>query len=90
MDIDLERTPRRADFPLNVQDQYLSQFATTVMSMEPDYPSSQQADPTLSLSSYELDSYMAGLDALSIAPAPYDMSPFQNVDFDDFIYIGHD
>ncbi len=56
------------------------------------YPASAQGEATsdLSMSSYDLEAYMAGLNALSIAPAPYDMSPFQNVDFDDFLYMDQD
>ena len=89
-ELDMDRTPRRADFGLNTQGQFVPQYTQASAPMATDFPPLPRSDSDMSLSSYEMESYMAGLDALSITPAPYDMSPFQNVDFDDFIYINQD
>lgn len=92
MEMDLERTPRRADFPLGIQEQFIHYPGAQMAPMAGTYPASAQGEATsnLAMSSYDLEAYMAGLNALSIAPAPYDMSPFQNVDFDDFLYMDQD
>lgn len=89
-ELDMDRTPRRADFQINIQEQYVPQYTPAPAPMATSFPTLSRSDSSLSLPSYEMESYMAGLDALSITPAPYDMSPFQNVDFEDFIYINQD
>lgn len=89
-ELDMDRTPRRADFQINIQEQYVPQYTPASGPMTTTFPTLSRSDSSLSLPSYEMESYMAGLDALSITPAPYDMSPFQNVDFEDFIYINQD
>ena len=92
MEIDLERTPRRADFPLGIQEQFAHYGSAPMVPMTGTYSSTgqEEAASNMSMDSYDLEAYMAGLNALSIAPAPYDMSPFQNVDFEDFVYMGQD
>lgn len=81
-EIDMERTPRRADFLQNVQDQ---PYYTHHLSMSaPEFSSIHSA----------YDSYVAGLDDLNISNLPYDlaptsqsMSPFEELDFNEFLSL---
>lgn len=92
-DIDFDRTPRRADFAPNVQDLYTPSFPVP----PPGPPASlgflppAGGDAALAHVSpgeaYALESYSEGLGAFDIAPAIYDMSPFDDIDFSDFLHV---
>lgn len=84
-DLDYDRTPRRADFAPNVQDIYSQQYATASMAYM--QPVSDTLAHVLPSEAYALESYSEGLDAFDIAPAIYDMSPFDDVDFSDFLHV---
>ncbi|GJE88016.1 high mobility group box domain-containing protein [Phanerochaete sordida] len=85
-DIDFDRTPRRADFAPNVQELYAPPYAPP----PPPQLGFMQAvvDPALAPGeAYALESYTEGLGAFDIAPAIYDMSPFDDIDFSDFLHV---
>lgn len=89
-EMDLDRTPRRSDFPNNVQDVYA----------QPRYPAPVTATAAMEYMSgvadtplangvgdaFAMESYTEGLSAFDIAPATYDMSPFDDIDFSDFLH----
>ena len=87
----MDRTPRRSDFPRNVQEQYPSHFSTI--------PPAPEFAPTLeepaARTEYDLQSYVAGLEELDIAlpyelaPVSHSMSPFEELDFSEFLCPGN-
>ncbi len=82
-DVDMDRTPRRADFPIDVQGQYIQQHHAL------EYPSIH--------SSYELQSYAAGLEDLDIAvSSPYGSScgasaaaSYEDLDFSEYLTMNN-
>ncbi|KIP09305.1 hypothetical protein PHLGIDRAFT_340250 [Phlebiopsis gigantea 11061_1 CR5-6] len=79
-EMDIDRTPRRADFPGNVQDVpdiYAQQFTT------PAAPMNFMAGPS---ETFAMDAYTEGLGAFDIPAAGYDMAPFDDVDFSEFFH----
>lgn len=92
LDIDIDRTPRRADFPTHIQEPYGSAVqydmspSNGFAGMGPD--STLVGDPLLGGapgSSYALDSYVAGLDDFDISAATYsEVLPFDALDTLDF------
>lgn len=87
-EIDMDRTPRRSDFPHNVQDHYTPHFSTMASA------SMEAQSSVTAQSQYDLQSYIAGLNDLNIS-MPYDipvashsMSPFEELDFSEFLCPG--
>lgn len=94
LEIDMDRTPRRSDFPRNVQEQYPSQLSN--MSSGPEFSSSmEQPVPMSTQGDYDLRAYVAGLHDLDIsipyelASASHSMSPFEELDFSEFLCPGN-
>ena len=90
-DMDVDRTPRRADFPNNVQDVpdvYAQQFSAAAVAAPMGFDMAGVADTPLAGpgEAFAMDAYAEGLGAFDIAPAGYDMSPFDDVDFSDFFH----
>ena len=83
-DIDLDRTPRRADFAPHVQDGYPPPSACALGYGPTVGDALALAAPG---EAYALDAYVQGLGAFDITPAAYDMSPFDDIDFSDFIHV---
>lgn len=94
LEIDIDRTPRRSDFPHHVQDRYSAHFAN--MSPTPDFAdaSLDEPSPLTAQTEYDLQSYGAGLQELDISlpydiPAiPHAISPFEELDFSEFLCPG--
>ncbi|EKM56042.1 uncharacterized protein PHACADRAFT_184752 [Phanerochaete carnosa HHB-10118-sp] len=90
IDLDPDRTPRRADFAPNVQALYAPPYVPTPP-LPPGYPQPVCTDVPLAHASpgeaYALESYSEGLGAFDITPAIYDMSPFEDIDFSDFLHV---
>lgn len=84
-DLDFDRTPRRSDFPssLYVPEPYYDYYAPAPAALG----GAPMADPLVpAAAAFAMESYQEGLGAYDIAPAIYDMSPFDDVDFSDFIH----
>lgn len=90
-DVDFDRTPRRADFATNVQDLYPQPTYTTPATSAPAafFPP-QGGESASSSDSFAMQSYNVGLDTYDIAStaaSSYDMAPFDDIDFSDFIHV---
>lgn len=85
-DVDFDRTPRRADFAANVQDIYTPSSFSTATPMD-FMPGATLAHGGAAGDNFAMESYNEGLGAFDISPAAYDMSPFDDIDFSDFIHV---
>ena len=85
LEVDMDRTPRRADFPVGIQEQYTQNPHVSALG----YPTMH--------STYELQSYAAGLEDLNIsAPLQYGPScgvnaaaPYEEIDFSEYLTMNN-
>lgn len=86
-DVDFDRTPRRADFAANVQDIYAPSAFSTPAPMDFMSGATLAHGGGAAGDNFAMESYNEGLGAFDISPAAYDMSPFDDIDFSDFIHV---
>ncbi|KAI0933548.1 hypothetical protein AcV5_005668 [Taiwanofungus camphoratus] len=97
-DMDLDRTPRYSDFPRDIQGAYIPPPNSTTCGpvefmAQSSATTGEAGGSGMSTNAYDgasadFESYAIGLSELGIEPVIWNMSPFAELDVNDFLYVG--